>query len=387
MSAAQELELPIPVTRPWLGPEEEQAVLDVLRSGWLSQGPCVVQFEEALAGYVGARVAVATTSCTTALHLALLLAGVGPGDEVICPSYTFVATANAIRFVGAIAVFADIDPQTYTLAPDAVRGALTRRTRAILAVHQFGLPADLDGLRAVAEEAGVPLIEDAAPALGAEYRGCRIGGESYLACFSFHPRKVITTGEGGLLVTNDQALARRACQLRSHGASIPDLARHRAGAPLFEQYTEVGFNYRMTDLQAAVGLVQMGRLEKALELRRALAQGYDQAFGPLARLIPPHVPPQVRHTFQSYPLRIEGIGEAKRNALLQALADQGVSARRGIPPIHREPAYAGTARHPLPVTEAVAASTLLLPLYPTMTVAEQAHVIDAVVEALRACGC
>ena len=245
--------------------DEEKAVLEVLRSGWVSQGPRVAEFERQFARYVGAPYAVAVSSCTAALHLALLVSGVRPGDEVLCPSLSFIATANAIVHTGALPVFVDIDQTTYNIDPNCIENAITPRTRAILAVHQIGLPAPLAEISEIAARHGLLVIEDAACAIGAEYKGCRVGlPHTSMACFSFHPRKILTTGEGGMITTADEELANRLRRLRQHAMTVSDLARHSSEKVLTESYEEVGYNYRMTDLQAAVGMVQLRRLDEMI---------------------------------------------------------------------------------------------------------------------------
>jgi perosamine synthetase len=250
----------VPVARPWLGDEEAAAAAEAVRSGWLAQGPQVAAFEREFAAAVGAAEAVALSSCTAALHLALVVAGIRPGDDVVVPSLSFVATANAVRYAGATPVFADVDPVTGNLTAKTVETALTRRTRAVLVVHQAGMPADLDELRHLCAGYGLPLVEDAACAVGATYRGRAVGADSPMAAFSFHPRKVITTGEGGMLTTGDDAVAARLRRLREHGMDVSAAQRHASAAPVLERYLETGFNYRMTDVQAAVGRVQLTRL-------------------------------------------------------------------------------------------------------------------------------
>ncbi len=253
MNTAAERQI-IPVARPSFGSDEEAAVVEALRSGWVTQGPRVAEFERQFAEYVGTPHAVAVSSCTTALHLALLVAGVKPGDEVLCPSLSFIATANSIVYAGAIPVFVDIDESTYNVDPKCIKDAITPRTKAILVVHQIGLPAALDEICAIAHEHGLLVIEDAACAIGSEYQGHRIGAPySSMACFSFHPRKVLTTGEGGMITTTDEKVADRLRRLRQHAMGISDVARHGSSKVLIETYEEVGFNYRMPDLQAAVG--------------------------------------------------------------------------------------------------------------------------------------
>ena len=265
----------VPFARPHMGGGEAEALAEVVASGWVSQGPRVQAFERAFAERVGAPEAIATTSCTTALHLALYAAGVTAGDEVIVPSMSFIATANTVWQCGATPVFADIDPDTYNLDPAAAERAITERTKAIMPVHQLGLPADLDAFAQLADRYGLVLVEDAACAIGAIYKGAPIGSHGSMACFSLHPRKVITTGEGGMITLHDVELAARIRQLRQHAMDVSDLARHSAKDVLVESYPERGFNVRMTDMQAALGLCQMEVLDHILERRRHLAERYN----------------------------------------------------------------------------------------------------------------
>ncbi|MFB3818848.1 MAG: DegT/DnrJ/EryC1/StrS family aminotransferase [Candidatus Methylomirabilales bacterium] len=371
----------IPVTKPVLDQAEEQAVVQVLRSGWLVQGPKVAEFERMVADYVGARHAVATSSCTTALHLAMLLHGLGPGHEVILPSFTFIATANAVRYVGATPVFADIDPVSCTLDPAAVASAVTPRTRAILAVHQIGLAADMEGIQAVARRHGLLVVEDAAPSLGASYRGRRVGGLGNVTCFSFHPRKVISTGEGGMITLQDDALAERARRLRAHGMSVSDLARHGARRVIIEEYPEVGYNYRMSDLHAAVGIQQMKKLDGLLERRRERAERYAAALRDVEELQLPAGRPESPHTYQSYLVQLRGARKS-RNQIMEELLAVGIASRPAVMAIHLTPAYADCRRR-LPVTERATREGLLLPLYPTMTDAEQDYVVEHLRRILR----
>jgi dTDP-4-amino-4,6-dideoxygalactose transaminase len=373
----------IPLMRPWLGVEETEAVAEVIRSGWVSSGPRVAQFEDAVARYVGARHAVAVNSCTSALHLALRLSGVGPGDEVVLPSWTCMATANAVHLAGAEPAFADIDPRTYNLNPAAAAEAVSPRTRAILLVHQIGQPADVSPFQALAERHGLVLIEDGACALGAEIDGRRVGGLGAPTTFSFHPRKMITTGEGGMLTTDDAAMAEGAARLRSHGASISDMERHRARGMLVQQYPEPGCSYRMTDIQAAIGLVQLAKLSAILEQRAAQARRYDESLARLEELEAPYVPPSARHAYSSYLIRLRPGARPGRDALLRELAERGISCRAGIPPLHHEPFYRGRfGRLDLPETEAAARTTLFLPIFPGLTEAQQALIIAALEEVL-----
>jgi dTDP-4-amino-4,6-dideoxygalactose transaminase len=370
----------IPITRPWIGQEEVEAAGQAILSGWLSQGARVQQFEEAVARYVGAPSAVATSNCTTALHLALLAAGVRPGDQVICPSFTFIATANAVLYVGAEPVFVDIDPKTYNLDPELVEAAVTPRTRAIVPVDQIGLAADVPAILEIARRRGLKVVEDAAPSLGATVGSARVGSLSDLTCFSFHPRKSITTGEGGMITTADAQVADRLRRLRSHGASTSDLARHQSDSIQLEEYPELGFNYRMTDVQAAIGVVQMGRLEGILAARRHLALRYSAALADLDGVQVPYEPPDRRHTFQSYCVRLPA---GVRPQVMSDLAAAGVSSRRGVMAIHLEPFYR-TSGCVLPETERATADTLLLPLYAGMTDQEQDQVVGSLASSLRA---
>jgi dTDP-4-amino-4,6-dideoxygalactose transaminase len=364
----------VPFARPYLTGSEGAAVAEVIASGWVSQGPRVREFEQAFAARVGAPEAVATSNCTTALHLALFASGVGPGDEVIVPSLSFIATANSVWHCGATPVFADIDPRTYNLDPAAAERAITSRTKAIMPVHQVGLPADMDRFLDLAEHYGVTIVEDAACAIGATYKGRPIGSLGPMACFSLHPRKVITTGEGGMIAVHDSELAERLRRLRAHAMDVSDLARHTARDVVIESYPERGFNVRMTDMQAALGLCQLEMLDDMLARRRRLANRYTAALDLIPGLEPPYDPPYAIRTWQSYCVRVTPRAAVGRTELMRRLLADGVPTRRGVMAIHEEKAYDG-ASGPLEHTETAARDVLMLPLFPDLTDEQQDYVI------------
>jgi perosamine synthetase len=361
----------IPIAMPVLEKAEAEAAHEAVLSGWVSQGPQVAAFEREFAELVGATQACAVSNCTTALHLALLAVGVGPGDEVITASHSFIATANSIRYCGATPVFVDIDPTTYNIDPHQVAEAVTGRTRAILAIHQMGMPCDLPALMELAGRYDIALIEDAACAAGSEIRidgqWERIGKpRGQIACFSFHPRKVITTGEGGMLTTTDPEFNRKFRLFRQHGMSVPDTVRHGSQQVIFEDYLLIGFNYRMTDLQAAVGRKQVERLPDLIARRRFLADRYAQLLGDIEGLGLPVEPDWARSNWQSYCVRLPD--RVNQKAIMQALLDQGIATRRGIMCSHREAPYSGDKqRHDLRLSEDVQDHSILLPIYAQMT--------------------
>jgi dTDP-4-amino-4,6-dideoxygalactose transaminase len=373
----------VPFARPKFYGGEAEALAAVIASGWVSQGPRVQAFEAAFAARVGAAHAVATTNCTSALHLALYGSGVGPGDEVIVPSLSFIATANAVWYCGATPVFADVDARTYNLDPVAAERAITSRTKAIMPVHQVGLPADVDAFRDLCDRHGLALVEDAACAIGATYKGRPVGGLGSPACFSLHPRKVITTGEGGMITTDDDALADRLRKLRQHAMDLSDLARHNADDVVFESYPERGWNYRMTDLQAALGLCQLEALDEILAERRRQAERYNAALAALPFIDPPFEPGYAQRTWQSYPASISPHSPLSRTELMRALHRDGIATRRGVMAAHHERPYAGQGLL-LPHTEAAARTVILLPLYPGLEDAAQDHVIERLAVHLEA---
>ena len=365
----------VPFTRPYLRGDEGAAVAETIATGWVSQGPRVREFEAAFAARVGAPEAVATTNCTTALQLALYVSGVGPGDEVIVPSLSFIATANSVWQNGATPVFADVDPRTYNLDPVAAERAITPRTKAIMPVHQLGLPADMDPFLEIAREHRVALVEDAACAIGATYKSRPIGSLGPLACFSLHPRKVITTGEGGMIAVHDPAVAERLRQLRQHAMDVSDLARHGARNIVIESYPERGWNARMTDMQATLGLCQLELLDEILAERTRQAARYNEALARVPGIEPPFEPEYAQRTWQSYAVRMTPEARIGRAELMQALLDDGIATRRGVMAIHAEQSYAGSSAI-LPHTMAATRDSMMLPLFPGLTDQQQDYVID-----------
>ncbi|MBN2293917.1 MAG: DegT/DnrJ/EryC1/StrS family aminotransferase [Pirellulales bacterium] len=374
----------IPITRPFLGDEEAEAAAAAVRSGWVTQGPRVAEFESAVADYCGTEHAVAVSSGTAALHLALAGLGIGPGDEVICPSMSFVATANAICMTGAAPVFADVERRTYNLDPRSVEKMIGPATKAIMVVHQIGLPADLERFYAIGRRNGLEIVEDAACALGSGYRGrpigghCAVEGGSAAACFSFHPRKVITTGEGGMVVTDRPELADRLRRLRNHGMSVAAASRHGSREFVEPSYDELGFNYRMSDIQAAVGVEQMKRLDDILRRRRKLAARYDAALADHPWLCGPFIPEDVQTNYQSYAARLADEAPVRCDEVIARLRELDVAAGAGIMLAHREkPHHQRRGADKLTVSEEANERSLLLPLYPQMSEAEVEQVVDS----------
>ena len=376
----------IPITRPWMDEREAEAARRPILKGWVTQGPEVAAFEREFADYVGAPHACAVSNCTTALHLALLAVGVQPGDEVITVSHSFIATASCIRYCGAVPVFVDIEANTFNMDPARIEEAIGPRTRAVLCVHQIGMPCDLAGILAVAGRHGLPVVEDAACASGSEIlwdgEWQKIGRpHGAIACFSFHPRKLLTTGDGGMLTTARADYDARFRLLRQHAMSVPDTVRHAANQVIFEEYPEIGFNYRLTDIQAAVGREQLKKLPELVARRRRLAARYGELLADVPGLQLPREPAWARTNWQSYCVMLSGSQD--QTAVMQRMLDAGIATRRGVMCAHREPAYpAGSWRSagPLEVSENVQDRGIILPLFHELSEAGQ----DSVAAALRA---
>jgi dTDP-4-amino-4,6-dideoxygalactose transaminase len=376
----------IPIAKPLLGAAEADAARDAVLSGRLTQGPEVTAFEQEFAQAVGADHACAVANCTTALHLALLAVGVRPGDEVITVSHSFIATTSAIRYCGAVPIFVDVTPDTFNLDPSGLAVAITRRTRAILCVHQMGMPCDLRPILAFACARRLAVIEDAASAVGAEIRlnetWERIGRpHGDIACFSFHPEQVITTGDGGMLTTSNRNFDRLFRLWRQHGMSVPEPVRSGAAIVMFEDYPVLGYNYRMTEMQGAIGRIQLRRLSALIARRRALAERYHRLLDQVADLRPPSEPAWARSNWQRYCVRLP-TGVAQRT-VMQSMLESGVATRRGVMCAHLEPACANLPRRqPLTVSEQAQTECLLLPLFPQMTDLEQDHAVVALQRAI-----
>ena len=378
----------IPVARPLLDEREAEAARRVILSGWVSQGPEVASFEREFAEAVGARHACAVSSCTSALHLALAACGVSSGDEVVTVSHSFIATSNAIRYCGATPVFVDIQRETYNIDPSLVEAAIGPRTKAILAVHQLGMPCDLAAIVEIGKRRSIPVVEDAACAVGSEIRWNdrweRIGHpRGLVACFSFHPRKLLSTGDGGMLTTADPDLERKFRLLRQHGMSVSDTVRHSSSTVIQEEYPVLGYNYRMTDIQAAIGREQLTRLSGIVSRRRALAERYRERLANVAGVSIPTEPEWARTNWQSYAIRVDA---GHRRRIMQRLLDAGIATRRGAMNVHLEAAYpAGTwrAAGSLQESEAAQDAAIVLPLFHQLTEADQDRVVD---ELARAAG-
>lgn len=378
----------IPITKPYFDETEKQLIVGPIETGWVVQGPYVAKFEQKIAEYTHIPYALATTSCTTALHLVLSAWGLGPGDEVLVPAFTFVATANAVEYVRARPIFVDIDLNTFNIAVEQIESKITAQTKAIIPVSLFGLSADMNPILDIARRHSLKVLEDAACAMGAWYHGYHAGALADAGALSFHPRKAITTGEGGMVLTHDAILAEQVRSLRDHGATVSDLQRHQSKRSfLMPEYNKVGYNYRMTDIQGALGVAQAQKLEYILERRRALAKIYDAALADLDWLVTPQTPKGYIHGYQSYVClfrpdnptmaNVERLHEL-RNSLMARLEDAGISTRQGTQAVHTLGYYRQKYHlkaEDFPMAYIADRLTLTLPLYVQMTESEQEYVI------------
>lgn len=362
----------IPLSKPYFDKTDEDAIVEVLKSGWVMQGPKVNKFEKMLSNYIRVNHAIAVSSGTAALHLSLLTLNIGRGDEVIVPSFSFVATANCVLYVGATAVFADINSKTFNIDPTDIKKKITKKTKAIIAVHQIGLPAEINEIKKICQENKLFLIEDAACALGATYNGVEIGRFGDLACFSLHPRKSITTGEGGFITTNDDKLADKLKILRNHGL------KKMNGE---DQLEELGYNYRLTDIQAALGISQFSKFEMLLSKRKRQAEYYNKSFSDKKNLSIPFVPSGLTHAYQSYMLTFEK--KQLRDKAYDILKKNQIAAKKSITQIHKQPLYKNIIKDAsLPVSEDIASRSLLIPIYHILSEKEQEVIVRYILKTI-----
>ena len=374
----------IPIAKPYLTQDDAQSAYDTILTGWVTQGPRVEEFEKKFCEYTGAKFAVAISNCTTALHLSMIVSGIKEGDEVICPSMSYIATANCIKYVGATPVFAEVNPLTYNLDLSHTEKLITEKTKAILIVHQIGLPADIDAFKKLCDKYNLKLIEDAACATGSSYKGKKIGSHSEIVCFSFHPRKVITTGEGGMITTSNEEYYNRIKLLRQHGMSVNASMRHETKKVVFEDHIEIGYNYRMTDIQAAIGIRQLEKLDWIINERRKIALKYIEELKDIDCIRLPIEEEGYFTNYQSFSIYLKENCPIGRNELMQKLLDKGISTRRGIMTSHRESAYEKEYSDlKLPISENASDRSIIIPLYIPMKTEEVDFVISNFKEVVK----
>ena len=375
----------IPFMKPWLGEEEWYALKDVVLSGWVSQGPKVQEFERVVADFLGVKYAVAMNACTSAMHVSMKIAGVKYGDEVLLANTTCMANVNAIIMAGCVPVFVDIDANTFNINPDLIEEKITPRTKVLMNIDQVGLPNDLDRLQEICDRHNIFLLDDAATAFGAKYKSKYLGSQGVATTFSFHPRKMITTGEGGMLVTNDENIASQAKILRATGASVSDLDRHKAKGIILQKYYDSGYNYRMTDMQAAMGIVQMGKIEQIIKERTTQAEKYNFGFKDVSEIQVPFVPEYASPAWSSYCLKLTEKARKSVTEVMNELIAKNISVRYGIQPLHQEPYFDHLAikDEDYPVSCAIAKNTFFIPIFPGLTPEEQDFIIESVIEIVK----
>ena len=374
----------IPIAKPFLTKDEAQGAYDTILTGWVTQGPKVEEFEKKFCEYTGAKYAAAVSNCTTALHLAMIISEIGAGDEVITPSMSYVASANCIKYVGATPVFGEVDKETYNLNVSHAESLITEKTKAIILVHQLGMPADIDAFRKLTDKYKIKLIEDAVCAIGFSYKGKKIGSYSEIVCFSFHPRKVITTGEGGMITTSDESIYRKVKLLRQHGMSVNDRERHEAGKLIFEDHIVLGYNYRMTDIQAAIGLRQLEKLDHIIEERRKIALKYIEELKDIDCIELPEEKTGYFSNYQSFSIYLKESAPVSRNEIMQKLLEAGISSRRGVLTAHRETSYLDNYKDlKLPVSEDACDRSFMIPLFIPMDSEDIEHVISTIKQILK----
>lgn len=370
----------IPIARPYFDNEAE-ITAEIVKSKWIAGGPKIKEFEDLICSYTKAKYAVAVSSATTALDLLLKCAGVKENDEVIVPSFSFIATANCILYQKAVPVFADIDLDTFNTSAEHIEKVITEKTKFILLVHQFGRSCNMNAILSLAQKHNITVMEDSACSLGTWYNNTHTGLFEKGGVFSFHPRKIITTGEGGMLVTNDKNVYEKAMMLRNHGMTIDAVSRDDSDSIIFEEYPELGYNYRLTDIQAAIGMSQMNKLAFFITERKRIAQIYNNAFSKLNDIIIPENNTETQNTYQSYAVLLKNKLENKRNHIMQFLRSRGIASRRSATAIHIQKLYEEICSH-CPNSEYADKNSISLPIWPGLTDNEIQHVIDSFSEAI-----
>jgi perosamine synthetase len=374
----------IPICKPWMEEEEWLSLKDVILSGWISQGPKVQEFENQVAEFVGAKYAVATNACTSAMHLIMRYLGVVPGDEVIVASWTCMANINAILMAGATPVLVDVDFDTTNLDPEKVVEAITEKTKAIMVIDQLGTPAGLDAFKDISRKYNIKFFNDSAVALGSKYKGKFTGGHGVPTSFSFHPRKMISTGEGGMLVTDDENLAYNARRWRATGASVSDLERHKNKGIILQEYPDSGYNYRMTDIQAMIGIVQMKKLPEMIRVRNEQSAIFNEAFKNIEELILPFIPEESESCYSSYFLRLSDSYNKTNEYIVNEMASLNISCRMGIRPLHQELFFQnrGFKDVDFPNSCKLGQKGLFLPIYPGLTNNEINYIISSLTKVI-----